>query len=190
MTQLSQSRESVLSQLQESEEAAAQLILGVSRAQGNWQPQAGKSWSIVQCLNHLFLTNRLYTRAMAEVVLKCSPNNQKPTAEIRPGWFARWFVSQLEPPVRARFKATAKITPEVAGDVGQALNQFVESHAGVRDVLNSWDKVDFNRVRFPSPFASWIQFSVGSGLLNINAHDRRHIWQAQQVKQAPGYPQD
>jgi hypothetical protein len=33
-----------------------------------------------------------------------------------------------------------------------------------------------------------VRFSIATGLFVIAAHDRRHLWQAEQVKQAPGFP--
>jgi DinB superfamily len=190
MPRLSENRESVLRQLQMSEYEAAQLIQGVSRDQGNWQPVAGKSWSIWQCLDHLALTNRLYSHTISECVSKHIGDQPVPTTEIRPGWFGRWFISQLEPPVRLRFKTLPKITPAVNGDLEEVLKHFVESHEETREVLKLWDRVDFNNLRFRSPFASLLTFSAGTGLLIITAHDRRHLWQAQRVKEAPGYPKD
>ncbi len=188
MANLCENRESVLRQLQMSEDQAAQLIRGISREQGNWQPRAGKSWSIWQCLDHLALTNRLYSRILMEAVSKHNVIQEAPTTEIRPGWFGSWFISQLEPPVRLRFKTLPKIIPTGNGDLEEALKRFVESHAETREILKSWDRVDFNNVRFRSPFSSWLTFTVGTGLLIVTAHDRRHLWQAQQVKETPGYP--
>jgi len=54
--------------------------------------------------------------------------------------------------------------------------------------MASWDELDFNRVRFRNPFVPLLRFTVGTGLMIINAHDRRHLWQAQRVKEFEGYP--
>lgn len=185
-----ETRESVLKQLLDSEESAAQLIAGISGAQGNWQRAAGRSWSIRQCLEHLSLTTQLYTKAIAEAVASASNGAKSGTTatEIKPGWFGRWFLSQLEPPVRMRIKTILKVMPAATGNLEAALDDFVKSHGAVREILKSWDRVDFNHLRFPSPFASSLRFTVGTGLLILNAHDRRHLWQAQRVKEAPGYP--
>ncbi len=188
MNQFPQTRESVVRELKESEESAAQLILGVSSVQGNWQPMEGKSWSIWQCLEHLVLTNQLYTAALKEAVTKNDKGGESPTKEISPGWFGRWFLSQLEPPVRVRVKTRAKAKPVASGDLEDVQSKFVNSHEEAREVLKYWECVDFNRIKYRNPYASWLRFSVGTGLLILNAHDRRHLWQAQKVKEAPGYP--
>ncbi len=43
--------------------------------------------------------------------------------------------------------------------------------------------MDLNRIRFKNPFVHLLSFTVGTGLLIILAHDRRHLWQAEQVGQ-------
>jgi len=50
-------------------------------------------------------------------------------------------------------------------------------------------KFNVNRIRFRNPFVRSIRFTVGTGLLIISAHDRRHLWQAEQVRRSEGFPQ-
>lgn len=183
-----ESRESVLKQMRDSEEVAAKLIAGLSEAQGNWQPVVGRTWSIWQCLEHLSLTNVIYTKALAEGLANAAPSARAKTVEIRPRWLGRWFLSQVGPPVRLRVKTTTKVRPAMTGELGQALVHFQESHEALRGIVKSWDAVDLNRVHYPNPFFPLVRFTVGTGLLIANAHDRRHLWQAQLVKEAPGYP--
>jgi DinB superfamily len=188
MATIPQTKESVLRQLSESEESAAKLILGVSPTQARWQAEPGKSWNIWQCLDHLVLTNRIYTAAIMQTVASGVPTRGTAAEGISPGWFGRWFISQLDPPARRRIKTLPAMKPPEEGSLEQAQREFIASHEEVREVLKHWDKVDFNRARFRSPFAPVLRFTVGTGLLIINAHDRRHLWQADQVKQTPGYP--
>jgi hypothetical protein len=190
MVRITETREAILKQIRDSEESAARLIAGVSELQGNWQPVTGRSWSIWQCLEHLSLTAEIYSKALADAVASTgnSGKTESTGTEIKPGWFARWFLSQLEPPVRLRLNTIAKVTPAATGNLAVALADFIKSHEAVREILKSWDRMDFNRVCYPSPFASSLRFTVGTGLLILNAHDRRHLWQAERVKQAPAYP--
>jgi len=94
----------------------------------------------------------------------------------------------MEPPVRTRFRTLKKVTPEAEGDGQVALGDFVDSHAEARRVMASWERMDLNHVRFRNPFVPVLRFTVGTGLLIVNAHDRRHLWQAERVKESDGYP--
>ena len=89
--------------------------------------------------------------------------------------------------MRTRFKTVKKVTPEAEGDGQVALRDFVDSHAAARRVMASWEQMDLNHVRFRNPFVPVLRFSVGTGLLIVNAHDRRHLWQAERVKESAGY---
>ena len=48
--------------------------------------------------------------------------------------------------------------------------------------------VDVTRATFQNPFIPIIRMRVATGLAVLAGHDRRHLWQAEQVKRAPGYP--
>ena len=87
-----------------------------------------------------------------------------------------------------QIQTVKKVTPGTEGDAQIALRDFVESHSEARRVLASWEQVDFNRVRFQNPFVPVFRFTVGTGLMIINAHDRRHLRQAERVKESEGYP--
>jgi len=178
---------SVEKELLLAEETAKQIIAGISRSQANWRPDGGRSWSIVQCLSHLARMNRTYAAAIHDALN--SPNVPKLNAPcvISPGWFAAKFIRSMEPPVRTKMKAPAKVLPMDDGDPLETLDGFVSSHQPVREVIVAAEGIDLNRLRFKNPFVPLLRWTVGTGLLIINAHDRRHLWQANCVKQAPGF---
>jgi hypothetical protein len=180
----------VVADLAAAESQATELIRGLSPAQANWQPH-GRSWSIFQCLTHLARINGIYTAALSDAVAKSLHGvHVRESISIKPGWFGAWFIRSLEPPVRTRMKAPrTALPPTESGDPQVALAEFIASHKPVRGIIESSSRTDVNKLRFRNPFISVVRFTVGTGLLIINAHDRRHLWQANQVKLAPGFPQ-
>jgi hypothetical protein len=179
---------SVLSDLESTEKQASEIIARASATQANWQPNTGRSWSIVQCLSHLARTNRIYAAAMYEAVARADPNSKLAPQGISPGLFGAWFIRSMEPPVRTRMKARSKVYPLTQADPNEALAEFVDSHKPVRSVIEAASDMDVNRIRFKNPFVPFVRFTVGTGLLVISAHDRRHLWQANQVTVARGFP--
>jgi hypothetical protein len=133
-----------------------------------------------------------FDAANAEVLkqtVSASPERyRRPTDLIAPGLLGRFFVQSMDAPVRRKFKAPSKIVPGQNGNSEELLQAFLKSHEVLRDVVQSARSVDVNRLRFKNPFIGVIYFTVGTGLMLINAHDRRHLWQAEQVKKAEGYP--
>jgi len=188
VSKLAATLDSIQSTLVATEKQAKELLVGVSSSQANWQPNEGRSWSICQCLDHLAKVNFVYVEAVQQAVSNSAESYRRPTSNIVPGFLGRWFIQQMEPPVRTRFKAPGKAVPAPQGNVTELLEAFLKSHEPIRAVLDRAESVDVNRLRFKNPFVGVLRFTVGTGLMIINAHDRRHLCQAEQVKKAAGYP--
>jgi hypothetical protein len=94
----------------------------------------------------------------------------------------------MEPPVKRRMRAPRKGKPLPMKERRAILDAYRAGHDLIRGLIADARDIDVNRARFPNPFVPLIRFSVATGLFVIAAHDRRHLWQAEQVKQAPGFP--
>ena len=188
MSKLTADLHSIRADLDAAEATAAKLAEGTSEAQANWQPNQGRGWSICQCLDHLARMNVVYATPMLEAVEMCDGEDRRPTNKIEPGWFEKRFIRSMEPLGGWRMKAPSKAMPASQGKLAALVSEFTNSHAIARALLQRGKGIDLNRVRFQNPFVRFLRFTVGTGLLVINAHDRRHLWQAEQVKTSEGYP--
>jgi len=186
MSRLCVSVEAIADALRAADDDATKLVSRLTPNQADWRPSS-QSWSIRQCFDHLAQTNTIFADSLQEAVSR-SKKSGGSTSQITPGWFGSFFVAKMEPPVTTKFKNPPKVTPSASGNIQDALAAFKKSHELVRKVLESSANVDLNRVRFRSPFLSILSFSVGTGLLTINAHDRRHIWQAERIAALPEFP--
>lgn len=164
----------------------AQGIAGtLSPEQLNWRPQPG-AWSVGQCLDHLYATNRAYLPPMSAAL---KGRHAATVDEIRPGWFARWFIrTYIEPrPGGTRAPAPKKIRPAQQAPSG-ILTTFLESNQRVRDLIAQAGGYDVNAIRFENPFIPLLRFTVGAGLEIISKHQSRHLLQAERVIQSDGFP--
>jgi hypothetical protein len=186
MARLCVSVQAVADALQAADDQATKLVSRLTPNQAEWQPNA-QSWSIRQCFDHLAQTNMIFAESLQEAVSRAKKSGGS-TSQITPGWFGVFFVAKMEPPATTKFKNPPKVNPSASGNIQDALAAFKKSHEPVRKVLESATNVDLNRVRFRSPFLSILYFTVGTGLLTINAHDRRHIWQAERIAALPEFP--
>jgi hypothetical protein len=166
---------------------ARKLVADLCETRFNWQPDEGRSWSVGQCIQHLAQTNHVYVDAIRMAVGKARASG-KPNRPIVPGFLARRFIGVLEPPVRVRVKTNAKATPPSAVRKDEGLEAFLRSEDEVRRLIAECAAFDPNAARFPNPFLRGLNWTIGSGLYIIAAHDRRHLWQAEQVRQRPGFP--
>src|SRR5262249_9838886 len=107
---------------------------------------------------------------------------------IQPGWFGRYFIRTLDAPPKRKMKAPSKIVPASQIPVRDVLDAFLRSHDDRRAVVRDATELELNRIRLRNPFIGILRFTVGTGLLIITAHDRRHLWQAEQVLKTPEFP--
>lgn len=163
------------------------LLAGMDDASVNWRPGDGRGWSVAQCLDHLAVTTATYLDAIDAAVRGAPVRRGAGDPQVAPGWFGRWFVRRLEPPVTLKVPAPRKIRPAPRRSGAEAERAFLASLDRYRHVLDAAARIDVNAVRFANPFAP-VRFTVGTGLVIIVAHDRRHVWQAWNVKTAAGRP--
>jgi hypothetical protein len=175
----------LISELDTADRRANELAKGLTPLQLNWNPSPG-AWSVGQCLEHLRITNDMYLPAITDS-LSHRPLLKVP--DITPGWFGRWFIrSFIEPSSKTkRARAPKKIAPGAQVDP-DVLDRFLTSNQATRELVRRASDYDVNRIRFKNPFLPLLRFTVGTGLEIVSGHQRRHLLQAERVKQAADFP--
>src|SRR4051812_3419057 len=164
-----------LAELDRLDQHASVLAGGITDSQANWQPANGAGWSVAQCLQHIAVTTNAYLTALRPAV----PQARTGHRELQPaGWFSRFFLRKAEPPVSLRIKAPKKIRPASTINKSDAVRDFLDSNQQVRTFVRDTAHLDLCGIRFRNPFIPGLNFTVATGLLIINAHTRRHLWQA------------
>jgi len=176
----------ILDDLEKADQQGRRIAAGLSDAQANWRP-GETGWSVAQCLDHLARANTVYAAALHKAV-KEARSNRPGLGPVQPGWFGRLVIRSFEPPPKRKLRAPRKIVPGSQISSQEALQAFLRSHEDVRTVIRDGARVDLNRIRFRNPFIRFLRFTVGTGLLIIAAHDRRHLWQAEKVLECSGFP--
>ena len=161
------------------------LVSGLSEAQARWRPQPD-GWSVAECLDHLATANRVYLESMRPAAERALARGRVRRRPAVPGLIGRWFISWLEPPVKPRFKSKApkKIRPREGPPLADAFERFIASHHDTRAFLERFSEIDLAGSRFPNPFVPGVRFSLATGVNVLAAHDRRHVWQAWNVRRA------
>jgi hypothetical protein len=173
--------------LDDNERRAAALLSGLDDAAVNWRPD-DRSWSTAQCIDHLNVAARVYQMAMEPALDAARTKGRTRRGPIRPGWFERWFLASLEPPPKRKLPAPSKIVPAMRGNRDELLEEFRRQHANVSELIRAFAGLDLGSIRFQNPFIPILRFTVGTGLLVIPAHERRHLWQAEQLRTRQGFP--
>ena len=170
----------ILHGLEESDRQAHALIAELDEERFNWRPDE-RSWSVAQCLDHLNVGNRFYLEAMRRAVEEAKGKNVSRRGPIRPGVFERWFIRTMAPPPRRRLPAPSKIVPAARKSRAEVGDEWTHLQARLRELLQEAAPLDLNRTRFVNPFLPLVRFTVGTGFLVMEAHERRHLLQARNV---------
>ena len=166
------------------ERDAEALVADLTEHEVNWQERPGASWSVGQCLDHLAVTNGFYIASFVPLVEQARTASPGPFRGLQPTAIGRWFVRFLEPPVKTRSKAPKQVVPRSSFQREGLVEAFKASHDPYRSLVRACADVDVNRIKGANPFQKLIRMRVSTVLQIIPAHDRRHLWQAANVKRA------
>ncbi|HVD88716.1 MAG TPA: DinB family protein [Jatrophihabitantaceae bacterium] len=167
------------------------VCAGLTESQFNWRPGEGR-WSIAECLVHLnravSATLPAFDRAISEGRAKgrTAPGGGGPA---RYGWFSRWMIGSMEPPPKRRMKTFPIFQVPVGGShaIVRVLPEFVAVRDQLADRVRQADGLDLRKNRTVSPVTRLLRMPLGAYLQFVITHDRRHLWQARQVRNAPGF---
>lgn len=188
MTTLPPDLQSFRDQIDAADRAGAALAARVTEEQFHWQPHDSRGWSIAQCLEHLALMNKHYATAVRTGVDDGRRRHLRRTGPGRSTFFGRWFVQSMEPPVKMKLKAPRVGRAPQNKPRDEIVRSYHESHDLIRQLIADAADLDLTRATFQNPFIRFIRMRVATGFGVLAAHDRRHLWQAEQVTLAPGYP--
>lgn len=96
-------------------------------------------------------------------------------------WRGRLLKWVLEPPYRSRAKTVPSLEPEIT-DVQRVLPDFLASQEQLLAAMAQWRGRALDKVLIPSLFNKRLRYNIYSLFNIVAAHQRRHLWQAQRVK--------
>jgi hypothetical protein len=164
----------------------------LTRPQFNWRPTSGPTWSVGQCVDHLTRANALYLDAVGAALERARPRPATAPLTARANLLGRWMIASLEPPPTRRLVAPRPIQPAPQSDydVDATLRRFDDTLVRLAAVVPRAWTIDPNRTRFKNPLLKNLPlFNITAALQILTAHSRRHLWQAEQVRARPDWPQ-
>ena len=171
---------------------AESLAGGLSHQQFNWRPGPA-SWSIAQCLSHLNLVDGQDLAPIRAAIADGKSRHLTGDGPFTYGFLSRKFVASMEPPAKRKFKAPKNYVPAEESDPQTTLAEFRRISKDLRALAQSAAGLHLGRLktRMPAslPFLrAFVKMPLGARLELITAHDRRHLWQAEAVRNHPGFP--
>lgn len=139
------------------------------------------SWSAAECLSHLSISSDMFLPVLRDALADGRKRNlmaKKPPKMDVLGRVLRWF---LEPPIRQRMKTSAPFVPKAVRAKAEAFGEFASLQEKIAELARSAAGLDLRKLKIVSPFDKRVKYNVYSAFLIITAHQRRHLWQAEQA---------
>lgn len=174
-------------QIEAVSEDARDLLAGLSEAQVNWRPTAAH-WSIAECLDHLTVTNRKLMEGIEAAIEDARSKGLTGRGPFRYGIIGNMVVRSMEPPAKIKFKAPKTFKPRPDQSLEVVARDFFETQNELQRLILEANGLNLARVKVTSPVTNLIKLSLGQSFGLIASHERRHLWQARQVKNNQAFP--
>ena len=171
---------------------AESIMHGLRNEQFNWRPGPGR-WSIARALAHLNTANQLDLAPLRKAIEMGRSRSLRGEGPFTYGLLGRRFIARMEPPVRSKSKAPKAYQPPPEADLSATLAEYRRVSAEMRQLIESSAGLDLARVKttlpaLPALLRPVIKMPLGARFALIAAHDRRHLWQAEQVRHHRDFP--
>ncbi|MEN8373963.1 MAG: DinB family protein [Gemmatimonadota bacterium] len=164
------------------------LIDAYSTEELMWRRGPGK-WAIADHVSHLVLTNSAYIPAIAEAARRAKDAELLGTPPYRSSFVGSRFLRMLEPPVVRRFKTMKRLEPSTDDTPPAArVEAFEAGMEHLERVLRGAADVDLGRAKMRSPLMWLMKLTLAEAVQVVLAHNRRHLWLADEVIRSPGFP--
>jgi hypothetical protein len=179
--------EGYLEQIRYIRQDVGALVANLTDAQFNWRPVADR-WSIAECFDHLNLTARAMMPAIEAATADARTRGLTSNGPFVYPLVERLFIASNEPPPRRRFRAFRAYRPGARKPVSEVMDEFLGWQDRLAERVQQADGIDLRRARRRSPILPIVTWSLGTMFALTLAHERRHIYQARQVRNDGGFP--
>jgi hypothetical protein len=103
-------------------------------------------------------------------------------------WLSRHAFRLIQPPVTRKFRAPKSFRPGASQSIEAERAEWDRTHDALERVVRDSNGLDLERVKVRSPVTRLIRYNLGMAFWIQTAHDRRHLSQAREIRNAPGFP--
>jgi hypothetical protein len=160
---------------------ASELVDGLQEPQFNWRPHA-QSWSMAECLLHLNMVGGRYVHLLEATLAEARRRGRLADGPFGYGWLGKLILAHTEPPSRHKFKAPRAFVPAYGQPITAVLPTFRHLQEQLSRQVEQASGLDLAHIKVPAPEAPPLRFNLQFAFAWIAAHERRHLWQAKQIR--------
>ncbi|HEX5134610.1 MAG TPA: DinB family protein [Thermoanaerobaculia bacterium] len=162
------------------------LLEGISDSRLNWRPSPEK-WSIAQCLDHLNSGWGALPK-LDRAIAGAGERGIRGAGPYRHPLLGKVYLRFTEPPPKIRVSAPRRFRPVAERSISDVVPRFLGLQQEILARIESADGLDLGRIRLSSPISRRFRMSLGQWFAFLAAHERRHLWQAWQVRRHLEFP--
>ncbi len=166
---------------------AQNLLCGLSESQFIWQSNLYQ-WSIGHCINHLIVTGRDSLGNLQNAIIEARAKELFSQGPFKYRSIEKWFVRQMEPPVRVKMKAPKAYAPTLECSSYELIHDFFLVQEEFLRCIEEARGIDLSKAKVWNPVSKWVRFSLGQEIALNAAHNRRHLWQVREITMSKGFP--
>jgi hypothetical protein len=186
MTSLSPSLASIRDELAGTTARLHALVDHMDDASWRTRPGAGR-WSVAECVQHLNLTSHSYLPVLRAALDDARARGlTNPEGNNRVGLVGRLILNKSEPPVKrqGRVRTSAPFVPGATEPRAHVVREYEALQHQLIALLSDAEGLAVSKIKISSPFFSKLRYSVYFAFRMIPSHQRRHLWQAEEAREA------
>jgi DinB superfamily len=182
----------LIAAIDENLSSAQDVTSGLSPGQFNWRTEPGR-WSIAQCLTHMNIVNNTDLDAIEAAIADGKARGLTGTGPFRYGFLSNKFVASQDLPIKTKFKAPKNFVPPVEANLEDTAAEYTRIARELRRLVLASEGLDLARIKtrlgaLPPPLRSIVKMPLGARFQLLVNHDRRHLWQAGEVRRHAMFP--
>lgn len=166
---------------------AAGLVAGLDEEAFNWRP-APNRWSVAECIVHMTATGDLILPPLVRHIERARERGKVARGAFRRTLFSRVFLSFMEPPYKVKIPGPRTLLPEQQRHRLDAVDEFIALQDRIIAAMAGADGLDLGGMKMNSPFPRPVRITLAEWFLFLAAHERRHLWQAENVRREMDAP--
>jgi len=176
-----------IQQFEDAKKRAEEFILSVDEKLFIQPPQKGR-WSIAECYSHLISYNNLFIDNLASGIAEGKTSKLDLRQSFAPRWPWHKIITFFEPPYKIKLKTLPSMKPDPVERYNrmELLNKYIDFQNRFIEQLEIGQNrsIDLGKTKMQHPVIPLLKMKLSESFALINAHQKRHQWQAEQTLKA------
>ncbi|GGH76987.1 MAG: DinB family protein [Bacteroidetes bacterium] len=148
-----------------------------------------EQWSILQCIEHINLTNEQYIKAFRRAEEKAN-SADRAQSSYKMGWIGKLMSNAMRPKngvIRYKMKTFDSLVPLNQKDPKARLvehvvfEKFSQDCAELERLIKATEDYNWNRIKVQTLLGKWLKLKLGDAYAFVLAHSQRHVEQAMKL---------